>query len=84
MRYQLGEAITNGEFSVEVEGLRPDGPNHKLKIFSMNDREADHQLQRYGHGYDVPGGQRQPGKLHQLQGGLRQSDANRRARQPAA
>jgi hypothetical protein len=41
VRYQLAEAMTNGEFSVEVEGLRPNGPNHKLKIFSMNDRDAD-------------------------------------------
>ncbi len=39
--YQLPEAMTNGEFSVEVEGLRPNGPDHKLKIFSMNDRNAD-------------------------------------------
>ena len=35
------EAMTNGEFSVEVEGLHPNGPNHKLKIFSMNDSDAD-------------------------------------------
>ena len=41
VRYQLGEAITNGEFSVEVEGLHPNGPDHKLKIFTMNDRNAD-------------------------------------------
>jgi hypothetical protein len=41
VRYQLAEAMTNGEFSVEVEGLHPDGPDHKLKIFSMNDRDAD-------------------------------------------
>lgn len=42
VRYQLGEAISsNGEFSVEVEGLHRDGPNHKLKIFSMNDRDGD-------------------------------------------
>ena len=41
MRYQLGEAMTNGEFSVEVEGLHPNGPDHKLKIFSMNDRDGD-------------------------------------------
>lgn len=41
VRYQLPEAMTSGEFSVEVEGLRPNGPNHKLKIFSMNDRDAD-------------------------------------------
>jgi hypothetical protein len=41
VRYQLGEAITNGEFSVEVEGLHPGGPDHKLKVFTMNDRDAD-------------------------------------------
>ena len=41
VRYQLAEALTGGEFSVEVEGLRPNGPDHKLKIFSMNDRDAD-------------------------------------------
>ena len=41
VRYQLGEALTNGEFSVEVEGLHPNGPDHKLKIFSMNDRDGD-------------------------------------------
>ena len=39
--YQLPEAMTNGEFSVEVEGLRPNGPDHKLKIFSMNNSSAD-------------------------------------------
>ena len=39
--YQLSEAMTNGEFSVEVEGLHPGGPNHKLKIFSMNNSSAD-------------------------------------------
>src|SRR5688572_17775131 len=48
VRYQLGEAITNGEFSVEVEGLRPNGPNHKLKIFSMNDREDDISFSNMG------------------------------------
>jgi hypothetical protein len=41
VRYQLGETISDGEFSVEVEGLYPNGPNHKLKIFSMNDRDGD-------------------------------------------
>jgi len=39
--YQLAAELTSGEFSVEVEGLRPNGPHHKLKIFSMNDRNAD-------------------------------------------
>lgn len=41
VRYQLPQAMTGGEFSVEVEGLQPNGPNHKLKIFSMNDRDGD-------------------------------------------
>src|SRR5688500_10476357 len=41
VRYQLEQAMTSGEFSVEVEGLRPNGPDHKLKIFTMNDRDAD-------------------------------------------
>ena len=41
VRYPLAEAMTSGEFSVEVEGLRPNGPNHKLKIFSMNDSDGD-------------------------------------------
>jgi hypothetical protein len=48
VRYQLAEAITNGEFSVEVEGLHPDGPDHKLKIFSMNDRDADISFSNMG------------------------------------
>ena len=48
VRYQLGEAITNGEFSVEVEGLRPNGPNHKLKVFSMNDRDGDISFSNMG------------------------------------
>jgi hypothetical protein len=41
VRYQLAQAMSSGEFSVEVEGLRPNGPNHKLKIFSMSDTTND-------------------------------------------
>jgi len=41
VRYQLPEVITNGEFSVEVDGLHPNGPDHKLKIFSMSDSTGD-------------------------------------------
>ena len=41
VRYQLAEAMANGEFSVEVEGLHPNGPSHKLKIFSMSDTTGD-------------------------------------------
>ena len=41
VQYLLAETMPNGEFSVEVEGLRPNGPDHKLKIFSMSDTTGD-------------------------------------------
>ncbi len=41
VQYELASVTTSGEFSVEVEGLHPNGPDHKLKIFTMNDRPAD-------------------------------------------
>ena len=37
VRYQLPQTIASGEFSVEVEGLRPNGPGGKLRVFSMMD-----------------------------------------------
>ena len=37
VRYQLQQTIANGEFSMEVEGLRPNGPGGKLRVFSMMD-----------------------------------------------
>ena len=37
VRYQLPQTITEGEFSVEVEGLSANGPGSKLKVFSMMD-----------------------------------------------
>jgi hypothetical protein len=37
VRYQLAQTIPNGEFSVELEGLRPNGPGGKLRVFSMMD-----------------------------------------------
>jgi hypothetical protein len=37
VRYELPQTISAGEFSVEVEGLHPNGPDHKLKILSMFD-----------------------------------------------
>ena len=37
VRYQLPQTISNGEFSVEVEGLHPNGPGGKLRVFSMMD-----------------------------------------------
>lgn len=41
VQYNLASVLSSGEFSVEVEGLRPNGPDHKLKIFSMNDTPSD-------------------------------------------
>jgi hypothetical protein len=37
VRYQLAQTISNGEFSVELEGLRPNEPGGKLRVFSMMD-----------------------------------------------
>jgi hypothetical protein len=39
--YPLAQTIASGEISVEVQGLRPNGPNHKLKVFSMLDGPGD-------------------------------------------
>ena len=41
VRYQLAQPINNGEFSMEIEGLRPNGPGPKLKVFSMSDGTGD-------------------------------------------
>jgi hypothetical protein len=37
VRYQLPQTVSSGEFSMEVEGLRPNGPGGKPKIFQMMD-----------------------------------------------
>lgn len=37
VRYQLATTLTTGEISVEVEGLAPDRPSEKARIFSMMD-----------------------------------------------
>ncbi len=41
VRYQLPRTVSSGEFSMEVRGLRPNGPGDKLKIFSMLDGPGD-------------------------------------------
>jgi hypothetical protein len=41
VRYQLAQPINGGEFSMEIEGLRPNGPGSKLKVFSMSDGTGD-------------------------------------------
>jgi hypothetical protein len=37
VRYALPQTIAAGEFSMEVEGLYPNAPGEKLKVFSMMD-----------------------------------------------
>ena len=37
VRYQLALTLTSGEISVEVEGLAPNKPSEKARIFSMMD-----------------------------------------------
>ena len=41
VRYPLPRTITNGEFSVEVEGLFPNSEDNKARIFSMMDGGND-------------------------------------------
>lgn len=41
VRYQLQQPLSSGEFSMEVEGLRPGGPGPKLKVLSMSDGTGD-------------------------------------------
>jgi hypothetical protein len=47
VRYQLPQTLSSGEMSVEVQGLRPNGPGQKLKIFSMMDGTGDLISSRY-------------------------------------
>lgn len=47
VRYDLPAVISSGEFSADVMGLAPDGPDHKLKIFTMSDTTGDHYLSNY-------------------------------------
>lgn len=41
LRYQLAQPLDSGEFSMEVQGLYPEGPGAKLKVFSMMDGTGD-------------------------------------------
>jgi hypothetical protein len=47
VRYALPRTISSGEFSADVRGLAPNGPDHKLKIFSMSDSTGDLYQSRY-------------------------------------
>ena len=41
VRYQLAQPLAAGEFSMEVEGLRPNGGGPKMRVFSMSDSTYD-------------------------------------------
>ena len=41
VRYQLQQPLDSGEFSMEIEGLRPNGGGPKMKVFSMSDGTGD-------------------------------------------
>jgi hypothetical protein len=47
IRYLLPQPITNGEFSMEVEGLRANAPGDKSKVFGMQEGQGDFIVNRY-------------------------------------
>lgn len=47
IRYLLPQTITAGEFSMDVEGLRANGPGDKPKVFGMQEGTSDFITNRY-------------------------------------
>ncbi|HTM26171.1 MAG TPA: hypothetical protein VL225_13320 [Vicinamibacterales bacterium] len=47
VRYLLPATVTNGEFSMDVEGLRANGPGDKAKVFGMQEGQTDFITNRY-------------------------------------
>ena len=47
VRYLLPQTITSGEFSMDVEGLRANGPGDKAKVFGMQEGQDDFITNRY-------------------------------------
>jgi hypothetical protein len=45
--YLLAATITNGEFSMDVEGLRANAPGDKTKVFGMQEGQTDFITNRY-------------------------------------
>lgn len=41
VRYRLPQTIMTGEFSMDVEGLRANGPGDKAKVFGMQEGDTD-------------------------------------------
>ena len=47
VKYLLPQTITNGEFSMDVEGLRANAPGDKAKVFGMQEGQTDFVTNRY-------------------------------------
>ena len=47
VKYLLPQTITNGEFSMDVEGLRGNGPGDKAKVFGMQEGQTDFITNEY-------------------------------------
>jgi hypothetical protein len=41
VRYRLPQTVINGEFSMDVEGLRANAPGDKAKVFGMQEGDSD-------------------------------------------
>jgi hypothetical protein len=47
VKYLLPSTVTSGEFSMDVEGLRPNAPGDKTKVFGMQEGQDDFITNRY-------------------------------------
>ena len=47
VKYLLAATVTNGEFSMDVEGLKANGPGDKAKVFGMQEGQDDFITNRY-------------------------------------
>lgn len=47
VKYLLPQTITNGEFSMEIEGLRGNAPGDKAKVMGMQEGQGDFITNRY-------------------------------------
>jgi len=47
VRYLLPQTISDGEFSMDVEGLRANAPGDKSKVFGMQEGQSDFITNRY-------------------------------------
>jgi hypothetical protein len=47
VKYLLAATVSNGEFSMDVEGLRGNGPGDKAKVFGMQEGQDDFITNRY-------------------------------------